>query len=58
MVTIISGTNRPNSSTYKLSLYYQKRLAEKGLDSTLFPLTELPPNLIETDMYGKRSPEF
>lgn len=58
MVTIISGTNRPNSSTYKLSQYYQKKLAEKGLDVTLFSLAELPPNLLETDLYGKRSTEF
>jgi chromate reductase len=58
MITIISGTNRPNSSTYKLSQYYQKRLAEKGVEANLFSLTNLPPNLIETDLYGKRSPEF
>ncbi|AMR31343.1 NADPH-dependent FMN reductase [Mucilaginibacter sp. PAMC 26640] len=58
MVTIISGTNRPNSATYKLSKYYQKRLAEKGLETTLLSLSELPGCIIETDLYGKRSPEF
>ena len=58
MVTIISATNRPNSSTYKLSLYYQKRLAEKGMETTLFSLAELPACIIETDLYGKRSKEF
>jgi chromate reductase len=58
MLTIISGTNRPNSSTYKLSKYYQKRLSEKGQEANLFSLTDLPPNLIQTDLYGKRSPEF
>lgn len=58
MITIISGTNRPNSSTYKLSLYYQKRLAEKGVQANLLPLTDLPATLIDTDLYGKRSEAF
>jgi len=58
MVTIIASTNRPGSSTLKLSKYYQKRLAQKGLETTLFPLSDLPGCLIETDLYGKRSPEF
>jgi NAD(P)H-dependent FMN reductase len=58
MVTIISGTNRPNSSTLKLAQYYKKRLLEKGLDANLLPLTELPATLIATDLYGSRSREF
>jgi NAD(P)H-dependent FMN reductase len=58
MVTIISGTNRPNSSTIKLARYYQKRLHEKGLEAGLLSLTSLPANLIESDLYGKRSKEF
>ena len=58
MVTIISGTNRLNSSTLKLAQYYKKRLHEKGLEATLLPLTELPARLIETDLYGNRSREF
>jgi NAD(P)H-dependent FMN reductase len=58
MVTIIASTNRPGSSTLKLAQYYQKRLAQKGLKTNLLSLTELPDNLIKTDLYGKRSPEF
>jgi len=58
MVTIIASTNRPNSSTLKLAKYYQRKLAEKGLDTHLLSLTDLPPALISTDLYGKRSPEF
>jgi chromate reductase len=58
MVTIISGTNRPGSWTLKLAKYYQKKLHEKGLDTTLLSLEQLPVNLIGTDLYGKRSPEF
>jgi chromate reductase len=58
MVTIIASTNRHGSSTLKLAQYYQKRLAEKGLETNVLSMAELPGNLIETDLYGKRSPEF
>ena len=58
MVTIIASTNRPGSSTLKLAKYYQKCLAERGLQTTLLSLTQLPSNLMETDLYGKRSHAF
>lgn len=58
LTTIISATNRPNSSTYKLAQYYQKKLKEKGLEAGILSLTQLPANIIESDLYGKRSPEF
>ena len=58
MVTIISGTNRQGSWTLKLAKYYQKRLREKGLEAGLLSLDQLPPNLIETDLYSKRSVAF
>lgn len=58
MVTIISGTNRPLSNTLKVAKYYQKQLAEKGLETNLLNLQDLPAHLIDTDLYGKRSAEF
>lgn len=58
MITIVSGTNRPASNTLKVANYYQKTLAEKGLQTQLFNLEDLPESLIATDLYGKRSPEF
>jgi len=58
MVTIVSATNRLNSSTLKVAKYYQKRLAEKGLESGLLSLTDIPRDLIETGLYGKRSEAF
>ena len=58
MVTIISGTNRPHSNTLKVANYYQHQLAQKGLKTNLFDLQSLPENLITSDLYGKRSPEF
>jgi NAD(P)H-dependent FMN reductase len=58
MITIIASTNRPGSSTLKMAKYYQQKLQEKGVEAGLLSLAQLPPNLIETDLYGKRSPGF
>lgn len=58
MVTVISSTNRPGSSTFKLAQFYQNILKQKGVDAGLLSLTQLPSNLIATDLYGKRSHEF
>ena len=58
MITIISSTNRPGSHTLKLAAYYQQKLREKGVEAGIFSLSDLPANIIQTDLYGKRSPEF
>jgi chromate reductase len=58
MITIISGTNRPNSNTLKIAKYYQKSLLKKGLETQIFSLEDLPDRLIKTDLYGKRSEAF
>jgi len=58
MVTIISSTNRPGSSTLKVSQYYQKRLREKGVEAGLLSLSELPDNTMATALLKKQSPEF
>ncbi|GAA4929365.1 NADPH-dependent FMN reductase [Mucilaginibacter defluvii] len=58
MITIISSTNREGSATLKLAEYYKKRLTEKGQQAQVFSLEALPPTLIATDLYGKRSEAF
>lgn len=58
MITIISGTNRPHSNTLKIAKYYQQGLTERGLKSQLLDLQQLPPDLIISDLYGKRSQAF
>jgi chromate reductase, NAD(P)H dehydrogenase (quinone) len=58
MITIISSTNRPGSSTLKVAQNYRRLLKEKGAEAGLLSLSQLPPNLLETDLYGKRSVEF
>ena len=58
MITIIAGTNRPNSNTLKIAKYYQNKLAEKGLETTLLDLQNLPANFVAEDLYGKKSEAF
>lgn len=58
MITIISSTNRPGSSTLKVAQNYLRLLKDKGAEAGLLSLSQLPPNLLETDLYGKRSAEF
>jgi len=58
MITIISGTNRPNSNTLKVAKYYQKALQLKGMTTNILSMETLPATLIASDLYGKRSAEF
>lgn len=58
MTLIVSGTNRLNSNTLRVSKYYQKLLKERGIDADILSLTDLPENLSVTDLYGKRSDAF
>jgi len=58
MITIIAATNRPNSNTLKVAKYYQQQLKIKGVASNLLSLEHLPADVLNTDMYGKRSEAF
>lgn len=58
MTTIISGTNRPNSYTHKLSLIYKEVFEEYQHAATVYSLCSLPENLLISDLYGKRSAGF
>lgn len=58
MITIISSTNRPGSFTLKVAEYYQKIIQEKGAETELLSLTQLPPDIIISDLYGRRSTQF
>lgn len=58
MITIIAATNRPNSNTLKVAKYYQAQLKIRNAASNLFSLEHLPPDVLNTDMFGKRSAAF
>ena len=47
MITIISGTNRKYSNTYKIAREYQLLLQQKGIEAGIFSLEDL--NLLQYD---------
>src|SRR3546814_7353315 len=58
MISIISGTNRTPNNSEIIAQIYRRILEEKGHSPQVLPLTNLPPNIIATDLYGKRSKAF
>lgn len=58
MITVISGTNRPNSYSIRLANYYLDALAGKGETVSLLSLNDLPGTITISDLYGNRSEEF
>jgi chromate reductase len=58
MITIVSGTNRPNSSTYKIASKYLQLIEKQGVTAKLLSLGQLPLDIAVADMYGKRSALF
>ncbi|MFC3416020.1 NADPH-dependent FMN reductase [Algoriphagus hitonicola] len=51
MIKIIVGTNRKNSVSKILASLYQEILAEKGMDSEILELEDLPADFIHTALY-------
>ena len=58
MMTIISGTNRPESNTYKVLEYCVKAAANQGIDVRVLDLQELPPTFLSEGIYGTPSDSF
>lgn len=55
MIEIISGTNRPQSNSYKIALLYQQILFEKDAEANVLNIADLPQNFIFNDLYKKES---
>ncbi|MFD2720561.1 NADPH-dependent FMN reductase [Hymenobacter monticola] len=60
MITVIAGTNRPQSRARRIANYYQTVLTELGAESQLLDLAELPDDFVGTALYHNvgRHPEF
>lgn len=54
MITIISGTNRKNSNSYKIAKQYQEILKEKGEDAEIIDLEKLPEDFLQTTLYENK----
>ncbi len=53
MITIISGTNRKNSNSFKIAQQYQSILEKKGVKSTIVDLEKLPEDFLNKALYDK-----
>ena len=54
MITIVSGTNRPNSVTKKIALHYQAVLQSKNIETDLIDLMDLPNDFTESALYDNQ----
>jgi len=57
-IVIISGTNRPNSNTLKVSKIYKKIADELGAEAILFDFQQLPHDIAFTESFGNRSKAY
>jgi len=58
MITVISGTNRPDSNTIKIAKKAVEGLRRVGEDVELLDLTELPLELFDGASYGEKPEAF
>ena len=58
MITIISATIRPNSSTLKVAQQYIRLMEKHGLKYKLLSLEQLPHDIAFNELFGKRSSAF
>lgn len=58
MITVVAGTNRPQSNTLKVARLAFEILGEAGEDAALLDLGELPPSLFAGSSYASKPAEF
>ena len=58
MITVISGTNRPQSNTAKIASLAIEQLHRQGEETQLLDLTELPDNLFDGGSYAEKPAAF
>ena len=58
MITVISGTNRPGSSTLKVAKIVVSELAALGRESTLLDLATLPAQIFDPSSYAQKPAAF
>jgi NAD(P)H-dependent FMN reductase len=58
MITVISGTNRPESNTRKISNIVNGLMADNGIETRLLDLSDLPQELFAPSSYAEKPDEF
>jgi NAD(P)H-dependent FMN reductase len=57
-ILVISGTNRPGSSTLKVARVVERHYRKLGVPLDLYDLTDLPPELFLPSSYASKPPGF
>jgi NAD(P)H-dependent FMN reductase len=55
MITIISGTNRPDNNSQRIARICQGLLKDRGVEAPILSMEELPSDFLRSEMYGERS---
>lgn len=58
MITLISGTNRPNNNTRKVVNVLERLYCENGVATQVLDLCTLPRDVAFAEVYGRRSEAF
>src|SRR6266404_4892209 len=58
MITLISGTNRPNSNTRKVARHLEEIYADLKVDLHVLDLAELPPEIFAPSSYAEKPKSF
>lgn len=57
-IVLVSGTNRPNSNTLKVSRIYNQVLESKNVQVEFLDLRVLPETIAFSESFGKRTEEY
>lgn len=58
MITIISGTNRPDNNSQRIARICQGLLKDRGVEAPILSMEELPSDFLRSEMYGERTEEM
>ncbi len=58
MMTIICGTNRPDSNSEKIAKVYAERALKQGVESRIYNLVDLPTDFLNASAYGEPPQSF
>ncbi|MBS1985170.1 MAG: NAD(P)H-dependent oxidoreductase [Bdellovibrionales bacterium] len=58
MITIISGTNRPQAQTLRVAKIYEGLFKREGAETTFLSLADLPATLFTPQAYAEKPKEF
>lgn len=58
MLTIISGTNRPDNNSERIARICRSLLKDRGIEAPILSMEQLPPDFLSSEMYGERTEEM